>query len=573
VTVRRYATALLASLAAVVLPGAGPATAAPRAASIGGNWTLTFTPDSVRTVGKMLRSGDQGFDCKACQSQYQFTEAGAGGGRTALLSLPLPAEGCAAAPCDITVAPSAAGGFAGTVHWDGTTYTLKGQSFESSQCKGLLPEGTDTGSFTLSGDELTGTLTALLGWTATNDCSRLVGYEVYTGPFVGKQFGFRPGATGVPPGALPGGPVSLPVRDTAYARRHAVADHVAAVRHDRPSISTGVADARSLPWSPKALLVSALLALLLVLVMPFPAALFNATLEANYDEVRRWFRFLPHRPDPEPEPEPAVEPEPAAEPAAAAAATPARRWRDLAVFSLLAAVLNAFLDPHLRFDRASLVLVAGLALSVATVSLLASVPARRYVRRVYHDRAHVRLYPIGLGVAAVCVLVSRLTHFEPGYLYGVVAGFAFARELGLAEKGWIAFATSAFLLVVALAAFALRVPVHAHAVRSDAVLWALADTVLAAVFAAGVEANVLGLLPLRFLPGEQVIAWRRAAWMAAFGFSVFAFLHALSAQAGEARTGASVAVAAGLFLVFGAVSVTFWAYFRYRPSHPTPASV
>jgi hypothetical protein len=177
----------------------------------------------------------------------------------------------------------------------------------------------------------------------------------------------------------------------------------------------------------------------------------------------------------------------------------------------------------------------------------------------------VRVFPLGLVVAAVCVLVSRLTSFEPGYLYGVVAGFAFAREIRREEKGRLALVTAGFLLAVAVTAFTVRIPVHSSA-AGGAVGWVLLDTVLAAIFAAGVEANVLGLLPLRFLAGEQVLAWSRPAWAAAFGLSVFAFLHALSAHAGDDSTTASVAVAATLFVTFATVSVTFWAYFRYRPT-------
>lgn len=176
-------------------------------------------------------------------------------------------------------------------------------------------------------------------------------------------------------------------------------------------------------------------------------------------------------------------------------------------------------------------------------------------------------------MAATCVLISRLTSFEPGYLYGVVAGIGVARELRTDDKGRLSLATSGALLAVAAAAFALRLPVHDAVLDGGGWPLVLLDTVLAALFAAGVEANVLGLLPLTFLPGEPLYRWSRAGWGAVFGVNVFAFVHTLSAAAGGASTGASVAAAAALFLAFGAVSVAFWGYFRLRRKDPTPVSV
>jgi hypothetical protein len=509
----------------------------------------------------------------SCQAEYQFTTHGAGDGRTTTLVLHLDASGCAGPPCDIPAVAQRAG-FRGTVHWDGTTYRGTGGWFEAGQyCDGTFAGRRDTVTFTASGTpdapRIAGEASVVLSYvapTVNGKCGGVTGYEVYRGSVTGVPFGLRPTSPGPSgsPAALPAGssPERLAPRAALGADgvRAVVRDRLAARSHARPVLSTDVADARELPWSPAHLLVSALLALLLVALLPFPAALFNATLEQNYAAVRGWFRFLPAR---------------SGDLGAGrdVRGEVRRPWLGFAAVVGAAALLDAFLDPRLRLDRASFVLVGGLALSLAAVGLLSSVPARQHARRAYAESLTVRLFPLGLLVAAVCVLVSRLASFEPGYLYGVVAGFAFRRELDPREKGRVAFRTAGFLLLVAVAAFALRVPVHAAALRSGGIAVALLDTVLAAVFAAGVEGNLLGLLPLRFLPGEEVMAWSRAAWAVAFGLSAFAFLHALSARAGDASTGTSVAVAAALFAAFGGVSVAFWAWFRFHPAHPTPASV
>jgi hypothetical protein len=537
----------VAAVAAGVVAGAGSRAGAALAdpPPVDGSWSLTFTPRAVRLVGRPILRGDSDACEGACSSQYQYAEAGTDV-EPYRTFLSVDGSGCAAAPCTMPAGSSGAGGFTGTVSWDGTTYTAEGKSAFTGSCAERAPAGTDTMRFTIEGNgpdaRLTGEATLLLSWVVVGngeECRPADGYELYSGTLAGTFASRRPGSTAGPTGS------AGPAGSAGEAAVNGVAGARGA-RHDRPALATAVADARSLPWSPSRLAVSAFLALLLVLLMPFPAALFNSTLEENYDEVRGWFSFVPRR-DPE-------RPRPLA--------------RDFALVVVVAAVLNAFLDPGLRLDSASALLVAGLVLSITAVSLLAVVPSRLLSR----ERPTVRVFPLGLAVAAVCVLVSRVTSFEPGYLYGVIAGFAFAQPLRDEEKGRLTFWTAAFLLAVAAVVFVARVPVHSSA-ADGATAWVLADTVLAAVFAAGVEANVLGLLPLRFLDGESLLAWRRGAWAAAFGLSVFAFLHALSARAGEDSATASVVVAVALFGSFATVSVTFWAYFRYRPAKPTPASV
>lgn len=545
------------ALAAVAVPAA-PAYAADNPGKR--VWLVEFVPTGgARPVGEGVpRDGD--YECeKSCGSGYLDPSASS----PVRFTLNADVAGCDEPPCDMAVAPREGSyGFTGTLRWDGTTYTGKGfgaYAAGEESCARMLPRDTDVLTFTVDGDTLTGTATVLTGWFAdtaggaTQECTRLRGYELYDGTITGRATraaGSAASATAAPGGPAPVGFGGGPPRALTAAEARRTAVETALRAHERPALSVAVADARSLPWRPSRVALSALLALLLVLLMPFPAALFNATLGANYDEVRGWFRWLPRR-DP--------------------SGPPRERgptWlRFLGVVGA-AAVLNSLLDPRLRLDAASAETVGALALSIAVVSLLAVVPA--WV--VNRERPHVEVLPLGLAVAAFCVLVSRLTSFEPGYLYGVIAGLAFTREMARSEKGRLAFTTSAFLLLAAVVAFVVRIPVHEAAADGGRAL-VLLDTVLAAVFAAGIEANVLGLLPLRFLPGENVLAWRRAAWAAAFGLSVFAFLHALSAKAGHDSATTSVVVAAVLFGVFGTVSVAFWAWFRFRPSDPTPMSV
>ena len=46
---------------------------------------------------------------------------------------------------------------------------------------------------------------------------------------------------------------------------------------------------------PVVIATSAAAAAGIVLLIPFPSALFNSTVEENYDEIRGWFRFRRRR--------------------------------------------------------------------------------------------------------------------------------------------------------------------------------------------------------------------------------------------------------------------------------------
>jgi hypothetical protein len=557
---RRLLALAVALVALPVLPAA--AAQVPDPPPVDGSWLVTFTPTSVRTVGTPIgRDGEIGCGAERCGSSYRFQERE--GEQTEIL-VRFDASGCTALPCEFRT-EGGSNGFNGPVSYDGTTFRATGTWFYASarEVERFLPDGIDTLTFTVGGtaDEptITGQMTGLFAFSGPTDgagrYTSVSGYEVYSGTAAGRPAigndGFLGGGPGGPAGGQAGGPV--PGSGTTAVAPEARADDLAARAHTRPVLSTRVATPKQVPWRPSAVAASALLALLLVVLMPFPAALFNSTLEANYDEVRGWFRRGPARPRTGDDARPT--------------------WPRFLMLTGGVAVAGAFLDPGLGLDSASLVLLAGLALSAVAVSLLAAAPGHLYVSRRYGDGSRLALYPLGLALAVLCVLVSRLTSFEPGYLYGVVAGIGIARELRTDEQGRLSLLTSGALLGVAGVAFVARLPVHDAVLDGGAWPLVLLDTVLAALFAAGVEANVLGLLPLRFLAGETLFRWSRAVWAAVFGVNVFVFLHALSAAAGTASTGASARVAAMLFGAFGTVSVAFWAYFRFRRRDPTPVSV
>jgi hypothetical protein len=289
-----------------------------------------------------------------------------------------------------------------------------------------------------------------------------------------------------------------------------------------------------------------------MLAAAFPSELFNSTLDENYAEVRGWFGLAP----------------------SGDAGSRAHQGLAFVAFVLLGGLLYGFLSPDLAFNRSSAALVLGLSLSLVVISVGFRLPHLIYLRHRDHEWVQFHVLPGTALVAIVCVTVSRLVHFQPGYLYGLIAGLSFRRRLATDTNGALTAASAIGVFVLAMAAWIARVPVSAAAARPGAGIWTLAlESCLAAVTILGLETVVICLIPLRFVEGSKLAAWSRTAWAVVFGLCTFAFVHILlRPDSGYVAASTSRRTVAVLFLIFGALSVGFWAYFRFRPARPAAAS-
>jgi hypothetical protein len=318
---------------------------------------------------------------------------------------------------------------------------------------------------------------------------------------------------------------------------------------------------------PQDLLLVALLGLLMI----FPAQIFNSTYEDNHERIDRQLVKLRLR-----RRQPVVVPQQPAPDAAAisGAEDPVPpRGRRLAVFvacALVGSLLGGFLDPGFGADTASYALVVGLFAALVVAVLVSAFAARLFRTVTHHGRDwYLRAIPSALLIGVLCVVVSRVTHFEPGYLYGVLGGAVFAMSLERRSEGRAEVAVSVTALVVALAAWVVFDPVARAADGTDpSFLLLSADSFLAALFIGGIEGLLFGLIPLRFLPGYRVRSWSWAAWGVLTAVVLFTFVHVLlmpeSGYLGRS-TAASVRLSVALFIAFGIASGLFWLWFRLRP--------
>jgi hypothetical protein len=148
---------------------------------------------------------------------------------------------------------------------------------------------------------------------------------------------------------------------------------------------------------------------------------------------------------------------------------------------------------------------------------------------------------------------------------------AFDRVLTAREAGHVAALSTLSVITVSVLAWVLWVPLNTRAAAQGAFpLLVVVDDFLAALLVGGLVGSVIGLLPLRFLPGGTIREWNPRVWFVLFGVAVFAlveFVIRSPASSGAHHSGLIVTIL--LFVAFAGVSVGFREYFatRWRREH------
>jgi hypothetical protein len=241
----------------------------------------------------------------------------------------------------------------------------------------------------------------------------------------------------------------------------------------------------------------------------------------------------------------------------------------LVIAIVAAALISSFLSPDLGFDATSLATFVGFAAALAVVLISFEVPALLEHRRVTGEVGRLRPLPWALVIAVVFVLMSRLAELQPGYLWGVVLGVVFLRTDTSADEGREQAAGAVWTLLVAVVAWLALGAIRGPDGTDGTFLATAAETALAAIVVAGLEAVAFGMMPFRFMPGAAIYRWNRLIWAALFFASLYGFLHILVGPTSgylSDLTAPAWLAALGVFAAYGAFTIAFWAWFRFRPA-------
>jgi hypothetical protein len=309
------------------------------------------------------------------------------------------------------------------------------------------------------------------------------------------------------------------------------------------------------------LLTNLILTLVMLLLIFLTSEIFNQTIRENQGDIESWFKdkagplmvvwggfqSITH--------------------AASANNQRLLNFFWIAVVLAVSVFIEGFLNPGFPFSDNSLLLFLSLLVSVGFMTYLTEGAEAFMARTVWHENTAVRVFPLAIFIAAICVFFSRLGGIAPGVLYGFVgtAIFLTPSRMTHAQHGKNIFFPLLMLLVISIGAWLL-----VDEFRNDdpSNFDIFAEGVLIGVFVGGLEGIFVNMIPISYLDGHKIMRWSRLAWLGLAGVATYVFwLVLLNDQreyfgAIQETTPAIALIVCGL--CFALTSAT-WLWFRYRP--------
>jgi hypothetical protein len=237
---------------------------------------------------------------------------------------------------------------------------------------------------------------------------------------------------------------------------------------------------------------------------------------------------------------------------------------------VVADVLYSRMQPGFGFNRGTLHTFVGFLVGTAVTTGIGITMTRTYLRRYGAVHGHMEVEFGTLAFAVVCVVASRLANFVPGYFYGVIAAYVPSRKPSDDDGGRMGVRTVVVTYVLAVAAWFLLDPLD-HVARHGGMFAQFPRSIAGGMVVGGVEAILIGLTPLRFLPGHKLRTWNQRIWLAAYSGGAFLFSLILLKPGLVSAKESSVAWTLALAGFFGASSLAMWWYFNRRDARVATA--
>jgi hypothetical protein len=241
---------------------------------------------------------------------------------------------------------------------------------------------------------------------------------------------------------------------------------------------------------------------------------------------------------------------------------------------VLAALIAGFVDPRFGFNGLSVRLFFTLLATFALFNVGAWAVITLVLKRVQPDaKPTLTFHPASLLVVAIAVLLSRLLQFDPGVIFGLVAGTTFAVALARSKEAVVIIAGTAYAAVVALLAWIIYSLMNASGPPDGALLVSLSEF-LGGVTLEGVSTLPIALIPLATLDGAILFAWRKWAWAVSYVVGLALFMLVLfNLPGGDEPVDGDFVRWAFVFVAFAVIAVGVWlADLLVRRRKPATAS-
>jgi hypothetical protein len=322
---------------------------------------------------------------------------------------------------------------------------------------------------------------------------------------------------------------------------------------ERSNLADRILAPTELDLSAENLAEGGLLAFLLVALLYLPVMIFNKATEKNHATISGWF----------------------ARPRALLASIAARipfaghPLGTLAVGIVASTALFAFVEPHFPTEEGAWQYALGMLLGFTLVSTVFFATWRWVVHRLEPQSAgRWVIYLPFILLAALLVVMARLAHFLPGVVLGTVAEYEPAKKLNRRTAGIRVATTYGALMILGLVAWFAWIPVtHAAEAEHASNLTLILDSMLAITFVSSLESVAFGLIPMKFLDGNELFSWHKGLWALMWGAALFWFAFVILNPALSTYGHVSDVQAIWLGLLFSSlmlVAISTWGYFRLR---------
>lgn len=330
----------------------------------------------------------------------------------------------------------------------------------------------------------------------------------------------------------------------------------------RPEFAQSVLTPSDLSTSLDVIVLNVALAGFSLMLLLLSSELFNKTVEENHHTLTKWFK-------------------PVTSPFAGTFGAIGDGWKEktagtwfgaiappLGVLAI-AALIYGGLEPGFGLNEKSLVMMLAVVITVGLITYWYNGGQILVSQRMFTTDAALRIFPMGVVIAAVCVLLTRLDGFQPGIIYGFIASAVLVGsvEPSKEQQGRTIFYAALALLALCLVAWLLVSPFRDLATDNDSWWAALPEAIAVGVFVGALEGTVFQMIPIKWLDGHKLWVWNKLAWALVAGITVFMFwailIHSQSSAMSSVSHG-TPAVAIVAMVVCLVLSVGFYAFFRLR---------
>ncbi len=170
------------------------------------------------------------------------------------------------------------------------------------------------------------------------------------------------------------------------------------------------------------------------------------------------------------------------------------------------------------------------------------------------------------------VLVSRLLSFEPGIVFGLVAGLVFATTLIASRQAIVVLIGTGFAAAAGVSAWIVYSVLSATIGTIDNGFAIGVVEFFGGLTIQGVATLPLALLPLAALEGAQLFAWNRTYWAISYLLSSVLFvLVMLNVPGGLTFVPGDFLRWLGLYVAFALIATAIWGIDRLVERGRTPA--